>query len=50
VKFLADDRNQDVASNGDPELGLEGVVARAEEVFDPPGLLDPLEEQFDSPA
>ena len=50
MEFLADDRHQDVGTNGDPDLGLEGVVAGAEEVFDSQVLLDPLEEQLESPA
>src|ERR1035437_3325485 len=46
---LADDGNQHVNRDRDPDLGLHGVLGGAEESFDPQMLLDPFEEQFHLP-
>jgi hypothetical protein len=34
----------------DPDLGFHGILGDAEKALDTEVLLDPLEEQFDSPA
>ena len=49
-KLLLDDGHQDVDGDGDPDLGLHGVLGGAVEALDAQVLLDPLEEQFDLPA
>jgi hypothetical protein len=46
---LDDDGDQDVHRDGDPDLGLEGVLGGAVEGLDPQVLLDPFEEEFDLP-
>ena len=50
MKFLTHNCHQDVDANGDPHLGLDRVIAGAEEMLNPQVLLDPLEEQFDLPS
>lgn len=45
-----DDGEQDVDADGDPDLGLHGVLGVAVEAFDAEVLLDPFEEEFDSPT
>ena len=40
----------EINADGDPDLGAHGVLAGAEEGFDPEVLLDPFEEEFDLPA
>src|ERR1035437_2200078 len=44
---LADDGNQHVNRDRDPDLGLHGVLGGAEESFDPQMLLDPFEQLND---
>jgi hypothetical protein len=46
---LLDDGYQDVDRDGDPYLGLHGVLRGPEERLDPQMLLDPPEEEFDLP-
>ena len=50
AQFLFGDRDQYVSGNGAPNLRLERVLAGAEEALNVQVLLDPLEEQFDTPA
>ena len=50
AEALADDRHEDINRDRDPDLGLHGVLAGAEEGLDPQVLLDPFEEQLDLPA
>ena len=40
----------DVGRQGDPHLGLYGVLGSAVESFDPQMLFDPAKEQFHLPA
>jgi hypothetical protein len=47
MKFLSDDGDQHVNADGDPYLGLHGVVAGAVKALDAQVLFDPAEEQFD---
>jgi hypothetical protein len=49
-KLFADDGDQHVNADGNPDLRLDRVVTGAEKVFDPQILLDPFEEQFHLPA
>jgi hypothetical protein len=49
-KLLAHDGHQQVNADGNPDLRLDSVVARAEKVLDPQILFDPLEEQLYPPA
>ncbi len=49
-QFLLDDRYQDVDADGNPDLGLHCILGGAEKGFDTQVLLDPFEEDFDSPA
>jgi hypothetical protein len=49
-KFFAQDRHQHANADGDPNLGLDRVIACAEQVFDPQVLFDPLEDQLYPPA
>ena len=44
------DSDEDVSGDRDPYLGLDGILAGAQESFDTQMLLDPFEEQFDLPA
>ena len=50
MEVLADDGEQDVNADRDPNLGLHGVRGGAVEAFDAEVLLDPFEEEFDPPA
>ena len=50
AKVLADDGEQDIDADRDPDLGLHGVWGGAVEAFDAEVLLDPFEEEFDTPA
>ncbi len=45
-----DDGDRDIDRDGDPYLGLDGVLGVAEEALDAQVLLDPFEEQLDLPA
>jgi len=47
---LIETGNFEVNADGDPNLGLHGILAGAEKRFDTKVLLDPFEEQFDLPA
>ena len=49
-QFFLDDGDQDVDSDGNPDLGLHTVGRRAEKSFDAQVLLDPFEEQLDLPT
>jgi hypothetical protein len=50
VEALLDDGDQDIDGDGDPDLGLDGVLGGSEEALDAQVLLDPFEEQLDLPA
>ncbi len=41
---------QQVDTDGDPDLGHDGIAGSAQEALDLQILLDPLEEQLDLPA
>ncbi len=47
---LANDGDEHINRNGDPNLSLHGVLAGAIESLDAEVLLDPLEEQFYLPT
>jgi hypothetical protein len=47
AESFADDGDQDVDVDGDPDLGLDCVFAGAEEALDAQMLLDPFEKQGD---
>ena len=47
---LLDDRHEDINGDGNPYLGLYGILGRAKEGLDPQMLFDPLEEEFHLPA
>ena len=49
-QFLLDDRYQNVNADGNPDLSLHCVFARAKEAFDSQVLLDPFEEDFYLPT
>ena len=49
-ELFADDGNQDINADGNPDLGLDCVFGVAIETFDVEVLFDPFEEEFDSPA
>jgi len=49
VHPLAQGRDQDVDTHGDPHLGLHRIFGGTEERFDVQVLLHPFEEQFDLP-
>ena len=48
-QFLFHNGHEHVDADGDPDLGLHGVVAGAVESFDSQMLLDPLEKQLSVP-
>ena len=48
--MLSDDRDEDVGSDGDPDLGLDGVLGSSVERLDAQVLFDPFEEELDLPA
>ena len=50
LQFLLEDSHQDVDTDGDPHLSLQGVDGVAVELLDPQVLFDPLEKQFHLPA
>ena len=50
MKSFLENRHQHVNGDGDPDLRLVGVLARAVEGLDPQVLLDPFEEKFDLPT
>ncbi len=50
VEAFFEDGDQDVDRDGDPDLGLDGVLGGAEEALDAQVLFDPFEEQLDLPA
>ena len=43
AEFLLDDRHEHVDADRDPDLRLDGILARAIERLDPQVLFDPLE-------
>jgi hypothetical protein len=47
---FADDGDQDVNRDCDPDLGIDGVLAGAEKGLDAQVLFDSFEEQFHLPA
>ena len=49
-QFLLDDCYQNVNADGNPDLSLYCVFARAKETLDSQVLLDPFEEDFYLPA
>ena len=49
-QFFFDDGDQDINADGDPDLGLDRIVGRAEERLDMQILFEPFEEQLDLPA
>ena len=50
IEALADDGDEDIDRHGDPHLGLDRVLGRAEETLDAQMLFDPSKEQFDLPT
>ena len=50
MELVLQDRDQQVNTDGDPDLGLHGVGRGAEEALDVEVLFDPLEEQLNSPS
>src|SRR5882724_13498327 len=50
MELLFDDRDEHVDRDGDPDLGLDGVLGSAEETLDTEMLLEPFEKQFDLPT
>jgi len=48
--LLPNDRDEDVGGDGNPDLGLDGVLGGPIERLDAQVLLDPFEEEFDLPA
>lgn len=50
IEPFAEDGHEQVAADGDPDLGFDGVLRGAVKGFDAQVLLDPFEEQFDMPA
>lgn len=48
--MFTDDGNQDINADGNPDLSLDRVFGVAIEAFDVEVLLDPFEEEFDSPS
>ena len=48
--MLANNRNEHVNADGNPNLGLHGIVRGAEKPFDAQMLFDPFEEEFDLPS
>ena len=49
-ELFADDGNQDINADGNPDLGLHRIFGVAIEAFDVEVLFDPFEEEFHSPA
>ena len=50
IEPFANDGHEQVAADGDPDLGFDGVLRGAVKGFDAQVLLNPFEEQFDMPA
>ena len=50
VELFADDRQENIDGDGDPDLSFHGVLIVAVKAFDSDALLDPFEEEFDTPA
>jgi len=50
VELLSGDGNQDINADGNPNLGLDGILGVAVEAFDVEVLFDPFEEEFDTPT
>ena len=48
--MLADNGDEHVNADGDPDLSFDGIVGGAEKPFDAQVLLDPFEEEFDLPT
>ena len=49
-QFLLEDGHQQVNADGDPDLGLDGVLGSSQKGLDPKVLFDPFEEQLHPPA
>src|SRR5579859_4743981 len=50
VEPFADDGHEQVAADGDPDLGFDGILGGTVKGLDAQVLLDPFEEEFDMPA
>lgn len=50
LQFFLDDGHKHINADGDPDLGLHGIVGSSVESFDSQVLFDPLEKEFDVPA
>ena len=50
MQSLLHDGHKHVNRDGDPDLGLHGVLGSPIKILDPKMLLDPFEEQFHPPA
>ena len=50
MQSFFDNSDQDVGGHGNPDLGFDGIFARAQKCLDTQMLLDPFEEQFDLPT
>ncbi len=50
MQTFFDDSDEDIGSDRDPYLRLDGILAGSQKSFDTQMLLDPFEEQFDLPA
>ena len=50
VELLVKDGNHEIDRHGDPDLGFDGIGARAEVMLDAQVALDPAEEEFDLPT
>ena len=50
MEFFLEDGHQNVNADGDPDLGLDGILAGPVKSFDAQVLFDPFEEKFDLPA
>lgn len=50
VESFLEDGDKHIDRDGDPDLGLDGILGGAEEGFDAQVLLDPLEKEFHLPS
>ena len=49
-QFFLQNRNQQVDADGDPELGLDGILGGSVKSLDPEILFDPFEEKLHLPT
>ena len=49
-QFFLQNRDQEINADGDPELGLDGILGSSVEGLDPEILFDPFEEELHLPA